>query len=128
MKGCGLLCHPLSLPYLPTIPGIYRNLGVTPDIPVYNWRAGANQPSRSFERNFLLLLTLLFLISKYLHIFTHAASPIDLLSSIRRHALQPSVTDAVPLPNLHGSKVQLGNKLGLLVQILLHASCLVDHD
>ena len=31
------------------------------------------------------------------------------------------------LPNLHGSKVQLGNKLGLLVQILLHASCLVDN-
>ena len=38
------------------------------------------------------------------------------------------LTEAVPLPNLHGSKVQLPNKLGLLVQILLHACCLVDHD
>ena len=54
------------------------------------WRAGASQPSRSFERKFLYaavvvrrvsaharLLTCFFLseiISKYLHIFTHAAS------------------------------------------------------
>ena len=47
------------------------------------------------------LLTRFFLseiISKFLHIFTHARyAPIDLASqprtSIRRHALQPSVTD-----------------------------------
>ena len=41
------------------------------------------------------------------------------MSSIRRHALQSSVSDRgcsyIPLPNLHGSKVQLVNKLGLLV-------------
>ena len=38
------------------------------------------------------------------------------------------LTEAVPLPNLHGSKLQLANTLGLLVHVLLHASCLVDHD
>ena len=48
--------------------------------------------------------------------------------------------EAVPLPNLHGSKLQLANTLGLLVHILLHATrrvvgqpdrslpSLVDHD
>ena len=63
------------------------------------WRAGASQPSRSFERNFLYiyiyaavvrrvsgharLLTRFFLseiISKFFHIFTHAASRYDLAS------------------------------------------------
>ena len=65
-------------------------------------------------------------IRNHFHIFTHGASRYA-PSSIRRHTLQ-RLTEAVPLPNLHGSKVQLANTLGLLVHILLHVSCLVDHD
>ena len=73
------------------------------------------------------LLTRFFLSDIISKFFTHAASryaPIDLYCQPENsppfdgmRCNLRSLTEAVPLPNLHGSKVQLVNKLGLLVQI-----------
>ena len=65
------------------------------------------------------------LYPKLFQIFTHfhtrqSILPARELSSIRRHVLQPSVTDRGCTS--YGSKVQLANTLGLLVHILLHAT------
>ena len=67
-------------------------------------------------RIYALLFT--FLRSASLAVCADLASERTLLHSTAFACALRCLTEAVPLPNLHGSKVQLGKKLGLLVQSL----------